>query len=427
VRRLTTLRSSRVATVLARAALAAGALGCASPAFPPGGPEDRAPAQLVSITPDSMTTGVSPRTVVFRFDEVVSERPQTGASLASLFLISPRDGAPLVDWRRSALTVRQRRGWRPNTTYTVTMLPGLADLRGNVRRDGAVAVFSTGPALDTGTVSGQVFDWVAGRPAPRALVEAIRLPDSTTYLAQADSTGRFALSYLAPGRYVVRGFADVNANRGLEPREPWDSVVVEVPAAAAVELLAFIHDTVGPRIQTVAVTDSMTLRLTFDRPIDPGQPIAAELFTLRDADSTPVRLARALAARDWDRELSARRDSAARTARDSAAAADTGGLPIRRDTPAARADTAARGDSLGVERGPSRPSPIVDVVLRTATPLRPATSYRVSARGIRGLLGAERTSDRAFSTPRAAAPADTAARARADTVPRPPAGAPPRP
>src|SRR5215207_8511048 len=112
-------------------ALLAVALGCASQGAPPGGAPDSTPPEVLHITPDTGAVNVKPARVVFRFDEVVSERPQGATSLRDLFIISPRQGEPDVDWRRDAITVRARRGWRANTVYTVTMLPGLTDLRGN--------------------------------------------------------------------------------------------------------------------------------------------------------------------------------------------------------------------------------------------------------------------------------------------------------
>src|SRR4029079_8676983 len=123
--------------------------------------------------------GIKPKEVVFRFDEVVSERPAGAPNLQQLFLISPRDGEPNVDWHRSEVTVRPRRGWRANTAYTITMLPGMSDLRGNVRNTGAVLVFSTGAEMPQSRIAGTVFNWLTGNPAPRAFIEARPVTDTT--------------------------------------------------------------------------------------------------------------------------------------------------------------------------------------------------------------------------------------------------------
>ena len=407
------------------------AVACASPGMPPGGPPDALPPELVAVTPDSAAVSVTPSRVVFSFNEVVSERPQGSATLGAAFIVSPRDGLPRVDWRRDRITVRPRRDWRPNTVYTVTMLPGISDLRGNVRREGSTLVFSTGPTIPDTRVEGIVFDWPGNRAAGGALVEALLVADTTlAYVTVADSSGRFTLPHLPPGRYVVRGVLDANSNRALDRREAFDSVALDVADSARVELLAFVHDTIGPRIATVTIRDSLTLRVAFDKPLEIGQPMDASRFRLIQLpDSSPVPIARALFARAADsldrartdsvqradsiqRADSARRAGAARadTARPAPRQAPRPGLPAPGATPTAAADTAALR--------PSRPAPETDVVVVLSRALAPATTYRLSAIEVRNLLRVPRSSDRNFATPKPPA-ADTAT-ARPDSLrPRP--------
>ncbi|CAA9301417.1 MAG: hypothetical protein AVDCRST_MAG11-865, partial [uncultured Gemmatimonadaceae bacterium] len=291
------LTARRAAPHLLAGVAIAAAAACASQGAPPGGPPDKAAPLLVRTTPDSNAVGARADRVTFRFDEVVAERPTGAPSLDALIVVSPRDGDPRVSWRRDAITVRPRRGFRPNTVYTVTLLPGLADLRGNVRTDGAEVVFSTGPTIPRTRLTGVVFDWAAARPVPRALVEAIQVGpgagtrDTTTYVAVADSTGRFAFRHLPTGRYTVRGAADGNNNRTVDPRELFDTVGVALRDTAAIEILAFAHDTLGPRLTGVDVADSVTLRATFDQPLSPGQRLTPALFTVTASDSTRVPVA----------------------------------------------------------------------------------------------------------------------------------------
>jgi hypothetical protein len=406
------------------------ALGCASQGTPPGGPPDKLPPVLMRITPDTGAVNTSPPRVVFRFDEVVAERPQGAASLRDLFLISPRDGEPDVDWRREAITVRPRRGWKKNAVYTVTMLPGLVDLRGNVRREGATATFSTGPTIPDTRVAGVVFDWLAGRVVPRPFVEAISRPDSTTvYVTQGDSTGRFLFRHLPPGSYTVRAVADANNNRTIQPREPWDSVHVALADSAAVEVYAFVHDTLGPRAAEVEVRDSVTLRLRLDNPLDTAQRVAPELFSVVGADSArvPVRAAEPASAFDErERTAAAKTDSIARAGPDSA--------PV--GPPVPRRDTTLRRGGRDTTTAPPRaqlrrPIPISEIVLTLGAPLRAGAIYRIQSTGLRGLLGATRTADRTFTVPRAPAPGDSTAAGRpgarrppADTSRRPPPARP---
>ncbi|GAC1651578.1 MAG: hypothetical protein NVS4B3_12520 [Gemmatimonadaceae bacterium] len=378
------------------AAVVATLLACASAQPPPGGPDDKEPPALLSIAPDSNAVNVRPRAVVFLFDEVIDDRGRGGAALPDLVLISPRDGAPEVDWRRRAVAVRPRRGWRTNTPYTVTLLPGLADRRGNVRKERTTIVFSTGPTIPRTRLRGLIFDWVTGRLAPAALIEAVAPPDTTTvYVTQADSGGRFELSHLPPGHYRVRGTIDLNNNRASDPREPFDTATIALVDSAALELLAFVHDSTAPRISEVSPRDSVTLRLLFDRPLATDWPVEAARFTLRRRDSVSIPVVEAVPAAEFDR-------------RTATLVANRSPSPLARDTvrrPAVPLPPVATPDSekrrLLV---PSRPVPTREIVLTTGAPLMPQSTYRIEVREARGLIGPARTSSRAFSTPKAPAP-----------------------
>ncbi|MEP6692017.1 MAG: Ig-like domain-containing protein, partial [Gemmatimonadaceae bacterium] len=186
----------RALSAVAAVVVATAVLACANAAYPPGGPEDKLPPKLVAVSPESGAVNARPKAVVFQFDEVVNDRGTGQTSLRSLFLLSPRDGDARIDWHRSSVTVRGRRDWRPNTVYTITMLQGVSDLRANVSKERRTVSFSTGPSFPGGRIAGIVYDWARGRGIPLAFVEAVRRPDSTVFVAQADSTGRFDIPFV---------------------------------------------------------------------------------------------------------------------------------------------------------------------------------------------------------------------------------------
>jgi hypothetical protein len=385
-----------------RALIALALSACASPGFPPGGPDDPDPPALLGITPDSAAVNVRRNLEVrFQFNEVVSERPSGVPDLRGLVLISPREGEPRVDWDRSALGVRSRRDWRPNTVYTVTLLPGLQDLRGNVRREAATVVFSTGPTLPDTRVNGVVFDWVAGRPAAAAIIEAVT-PDSVIYVGASDSLGRFSLLHLPAGSYQVRGFIDPNRNRQFDPREAFDSAEVTLTDTATLELYTFVHDSTGPRIETVTARDSVTLRVTFDKGLLPGQSIDTSQFQLVTADSTPVRIMSVRLSRPEDERP-----------------VDTAQRPPAVPLPPAPADTTT-DSAAAVVPSLQRPLPPTVATLEVSPPMEQSATYVLSVRDIRNLLGITGTSIRSFTTGRRV----PVPGAPGDSVP-PPAGRPP--
>lgn len=391
------------------------ATGCASPGMPPGGPPDVAAPVLVSVTPDTGSVGVKPKEVVFQFDEVVSERPPAATTLGDLFLISPRNGAPDASWHRSAIGVKPSKGWRANTPYTVIMLKGVADLRGNVRNTGASTFFSTGATVPRTTIAGTVFDWLTGSPAAGALIESFVPPDTLhPYVALADSSGAFVIEHVVPARYMVRAYMDRNKNLGIDPSEPWDSVGVTLTDSIRTTLVIFTHDTVPPRIRDVRVLDSLRLAVSFDKPVDPTQTLGVSNFAVVAPDSSRVPI---VSAGPAPKDTAAPVNPAAGANPPSGANPPAGANPVTGANPPARANpvtrpgvrgraptTAQRDTSLAAKPVMPRPLPITEVVIKLQHPLTPKTIYHVRAIGIRGLTGRIGDSEHSYTAPAPAPP-----------------------
>jgi hypothetical protein len=189
-----------------------------------------------------------------------------GSTLGSLVILSPGDGRERVSWRRTGIEIEPRDGFRANTTYRLTLLPGLSDLRGNVLKEPIEVVFSTGATRTEGTVRGVLFDWVAGKHLPGGRIELFARADTTLrWRTTADSLGFFSVRDLAPGTYLLRGWSDGDNDRRVGLRESFDSLTVTVDSAITTELYAFVHDTLGPRMESLETIDSTGLRVKFDR------------------------------------------------------------------------------------------------------------------------------------------------------------------
>jgi Bacterial Ig-like domain len=379
---------------------------CASEQFPPGGPILHTTPKITATIPESNAVNVKTSHVVIKFDRVMAETPQGASSLELMFLISPWTGTPNVDWHRDHITITPKKGYRRNTAYTVTMLPGVTDLHSNAIKTPFALTFSTGSTIPETVIRGVVFDWVANKVAAKAVVEAIARPDtSTVYITLADSNGRFALRHVPPGTYLIRGWLDANSNRKLDQREVFDSTTLTFTDSATTELLGFIHDTIGPRVGDVKVVDSVTLRATFDKALDTTQTISSLHLGLKAKDSTSVPIAKVLASQAYDSLQGARRkahdDSLARI--DSLRRADSG--VTGRDTLALRRRAAlrqSRRDSVALasRAKPSRRPPTTEIVVELGEPLKPGQSYRISADSVRNLQHRVRSSNLAFTIPK---------------------------
>jgi hypothetical protein len=356
--------------------------------------------------------------MLVQFDGVISERPSGQATtLADLVLVSPRDGQPNVDWHRDHITIRPRHGWRANTAYTVTILPGIADLHGNIANTTTRVMFSTGRTIPATTLSGTVFDWLQGTPLINASVEAIAHPDTTlVYVGTTDSTGRFSLQGLAPGSYLVRAYDDQSHNHALDSREPFDSVTVALTTTSWNEFLTFTHDSTGPQLGNVTLQDSVTLHAVFDTPLDPSKTLDVASFTLTAADSSRVAITAVAPLRqDTTRSSGTLRpiDSTGvpgvpippKPAPNQPVAPPNNPAPQRNNPLAPGNNPAAQAPR------PSKPLLYRDILITVAKPLPAKATFVLHAVNMRSPLGKTATSSRTFTTP-APPPPDTSAKGK---------------
>lgn len=427
-------------TVLVALGVAAVVSACASQGMPPGGPPDTELPVLTGIMPDSYAVNVRAPAVVLRFDEVINERssataPAGGAGAASagsfgggggggasglngLLVLSPSDGRDEVVWRRDALELRPRGGFRPNTAYRVTLLPGLADLRGNRLAESFTFVFSTGATIPQGEVSGVLFDWTSGKPAVNARVDLFMASDTTfRWSARTDSLGRFRVRELRPAVYEVRAWVDANNDRRISFREISDVARVQLADTASLELYAYGRDTLPPRLEAVEWIDSTAIRIRLDRGIVPTwDGRSAELV---GADSVAIPLGGPFVpSAIYDSvarvQAEARRDSlkaADSTARDSTAG-DTTGREIS-EAEAAPADTVERPVF-------KRAIPVTQWTAPLAAPLPPGL-YRFRLREAPGLNGRNAQAERDLRVQPPAPPPAPRDSTAARTPARPPA------
>ena len=426
---------ARAARHVGRKASVAGLLAataCAVMQQPPGAPPDFDVPIILSITPDSGSIADSLEDhLVFQFDEVISEA--SGGGIEKLIIVSPRASEVDVDWRRSALGVRPKGGWVPGIVYHVTLLPGITDLQNNRLDSSRTVIFSTGGPIPDTRVDGTVLNWENGRSGAGALIEAMLLPDSLVYTASADSTGRFLLTALPIGTYVLSGIIDGNRNLRRERREPFDSVTVRLDSAVTHILWAFVHDTVGSRLRQATHVDSMTVRLQFTQKVEPGAPPLDAITVWALPDTIAVATAEVLTQLAYDslRAAAAADSAAADSLAADSAVADTGAAADTATAPdtTVLTDPAAAGDPargiqqpvspqairLDIEAGPAaqdstaqpavvlallaeRP-PLSDILyIRMQVPLTPGNSYLIEA-NLRNVLGAAAESQTVLLAP----------------------------
>jgi hypothetical protein len=247
------------------------------------------------------------------------------------------------------------------------------------------------------------------------------------YLAASDTAGEFDVGPLPVGTYTVRAIIDQNNNHVLDRNEKWDTTTVTVvDTRPHIELDAIERDSTPPALENITALDSVHLRITFDKAIDPRTPLQPALIRLQHADSSLIEVARVQWQGEYDRQK-AILDSTHR-ADSIKAAAPPAAAPPAAPPPAAVAPAPPAVRPPPPPPKPRAPPPERGIVVTIAEPARfvPTETYRVTVTGMRNLVGNSRPLTRSFTVPKPPPPKvviDTAKKAPA----KPPATPPPKP
>ena len=107
-------------------------VGCAKQAFPPGGPADKTPPQVIETFPDAGATEVDRNVeILIRFDERIQAR-----SAADAIFISPYPGENVkMKLSGNAVKIKFPEPLMPNRTYVITLGTAIQDLRNNALKE----------------------------------------------------------------------------------------------------------------------------------------------------------------------------------------------------------------------------------------------------------------------------------------------------
>lgn len=125
---------------------------CANMQRPTGGPKDSIPPVLLGEVPENLTRNFEAKEIVLSFDEFIKLNNQF-----SEFSISPDvEKQPEYRVRKRNLHITLPDSLEENTTYTINFGKGLVDYNEGNPVENYTYVFSTGPELDSLTISGSV-------------------------------------------------------------------------------------------------------------------------------------------------------------------------------------------------------------------------------------------------------------------------------
>lgn len=188
---------------------------CASMGTPDGGPYDEEPPKFIRSSPKPYATNNKNKKIAIEFDEFIKLEKTSEKVVVS----PPQLEQPDIKASGRRVLVNLMDSLKPNTTYTIDFSDAIVDNNeGNPLGNYAFS-FSTGEAIDTLEVSGNVLAAADLEPVKGMMVGLhADLSDSAFVkkpfdrVSRTDSRGRFTIRGIAPGKYHIFGLMDGNQN-----------------------------------------------------------------------------------------------------------------------------------------------------------------------------------------------------------------------
>jgi hypothetical protein len=248
---------------------------CAKVGFPPGGPEDKTPPEMITTIPAVGETRVNPNTTV---QAVFSEHIKPLDAADAIF-ISPYPGDKVkYRIRGKKITVQFPEPLKADKTYVITFGTGIRDYRNNGLKETFALAFSTGDSLDEGRISGRIFGvedaagidiWAYGIADSLSPDPSLQRPD---YIVQCEKNGIFRFSHLSADRYRLFAVKDRAADRLYQPVEDaigmtWRDVLLSRNGSLDADNCNFqltVEDTLGPSLVSAVPQNRQLVHCQFD-------------------------------------------------------------------------------------------------------------------------------------------------------------------
>ncbi len=232
---------------------------CAKISNPSGGPRDRTPPVVLETIPANGARNFKGKNIVITFDEYVSLN-----SITEKFMVSPpTKKKPKVYTRSKNAIVDFLENLRDSTTYTLYFQDAIRDLNeGNILEDYQF-VFSTGPVIDSLSVTGNVHNAADLETPEKTMVLLYRelgdsfvvkhLPD---YISRVDQKGYFRINNVKEGVYRLYALTDADNSKNYNhPDEEFAFMNAPIEVNVANNYIPPVKDTIPKKKEIPKVKD----------------------------------------------------------------------------------------------------------------------------------------------------------------------------
>jgi uncharacterized protein (DUF2141 family) len=187
------------------------AVSCAKVSSPAGGPKDKLPPVVVKSIPENGTRNFTGNRITITFNEyIVLDK------IIEKFMVSPPMAKkPVVEIKGKSIIIDYEEELHDSTTYTFYFQDAVRDLNEGNILDNYQFVFSTGPVIDSLSVTGNIYSAYTLDAPENTTVLIYRnldffnvtkqLPD---FISKSDQNGYFRINNVRAGKYLLYALKD---------------------------------------------------------------------------------------------------------------------------------------------------------------------------------------------------------------------------
>jgi len=187
---------------------------CARQTSPTGGPKDTIPPKLISSYPAKEEKNYKSRQLELNFDEwVVLNNPKD-----KIIVVPDVNKKYEVTVKKTKVILTFDEPLQDSTTYSLAFRESIQDITEKNPAANLKLAFSTGPYIDSLSISGNVYDPLKGKEYKDATI-ALYQTDTfnifkhrPVYLTKSDEKGQYVIENLKPGIYHIYAIEDKNKN-----------------------------------------------------------------------------------------------------------------------------------------------------------------------------------------------------------------------
>jgi hypothetical protein len=221
---------------------------CAKISNPSGGPRDRTPPEVLETNPEYGAKNFRGKSISITFDEYVSLN-----NINEKFMVSPPlKKKPKVFIRGKNMLTEFEEDLRDSTTYTFYYQDAIRDLNEGNTIENYQFVLSTGPVVDSLSVTGNVYNAFNLEVPEKTLVLLYRnlvdsfvvkhLPD---YISRVNEKGYFRINNVKDGTYKLYALKDADNSKNYNyPEEEFAFMNTTVVITPEKNFIPVVKDTV---------------------------------------------------------------------------------------------------------------------------------------------------------------------------------------